>query len=93
MRISTLFFLPTSLSFAPNHPHHVTIELNAIGIFYGTSTGSTEEAAHLIAVAFGDDAAGPFEIDGVQGKIAEEFGKYDALIVSMFQVILACDRL
>ena len=53
-----------------------------IGIFFGTSTGNTEEAAHLIAAEFGDDAAGPFEIDSVQGSVAKEFEKYDALVVS-----------
>ncbi|KAL7471478.1 hypothetical protein ACHAXS_011754 [Conticribra weissflogii] len=53
-----------------------------IGIFFGTSTGSTEEAAHLIATEFGGDiAAGPFEIDEVQGSVADEFAKYDSLIV------------
>mmetsp|Transcript_4411 Transcript_4411/g.8906 ORF Transcript_4411/g.8906 Transcript_4411/m.8906 type:complete len:180 (+) Transcript_4411:99-638(+) len=53
-----------------------------VGIFFGTSTGSTEEAAHLIATEFGSDVAtGPFEIDEVQGSVADEFAKYDSLIV------------
>ncbi|KAL3789499.1 hypothetical protein HJC23_009735 [Cyclotella cryptica] len=52
-----------------------------VGIFFGTSTGSTEEAARMIASEFGADAAGPFEIDSVQGSCAEEFTKYDALVV------------
>lgn len=54
-----------------------------MGIFYGTSTGSTEEAAQLIAQEFGQDAAGPFDIDSIQGKVGAEFGKFDALVVSL----------
>jgi flavodoxin I len=53
-----------------------------IGIFFGTSTGSTEEAAYLIAEEFGSNvAAGPFEIDEVVGSVASVFNSYDALIV------------
>ncbi len=37
--------------------------------------------ADLIAAEFGDDAEGPFEIDGLQGSIAQNFGKFDALVV------------
>lgn len=52
-----------------------------VGVFFGTSTGNTETIADMIAAEFGDDAEGPFEIDGLQGSIAQTFGKYDALIV------------
>lgn len=85
---ATILFLPTTVAFSTNltpQQHHIKIRdtsLNLIGIFYGTSTGNTEEAAQLIAAEFGDDAAGPFEIDSIQGKVGEEFGKYDALVVS-----------
>lgn len=53
----------------------------SIGIFFGTSTGSTEEAAHLISAEFGDAASEPIEIDEVQGSVAAEFAKFDALLV------------
>ena len=53
-----------------------------IGIFFGTSTGSTQEVADRIADEFGDDvASSPIEIDEVQGSVAAEFSKYDALVV------------
>lgn len=53
----------------------------SIGIFFGTSTGSTEEAAHLISSEFGDAASEPIEIDEVQGSVAAEFAKFDSLVV------------
>eukprot|EP01083_Nonionella_stella_P087609 243800_1 len=53
----------------------------SIGIFFGTSTGSTEEAAHLISAEFGDAASEPIEIDEVQGSLAAEFAKFDSLVV------------
>lgn len=52
-----------------------------VGIFFGTSTGSTEGVADLIKSEFGSDANGPFEIDDVQGSIAKMFSEYDALVV------------
>jgi len=53
-----------------------------IGLFFGTSTGSTEEAADLIAAEFGSDVVeGPIEIDTIQGSVAAEFAKHDALVV------------
>ena len=61
----------------------VTILLLAakVGIFFGTSTGNTENVADMIAAEFGDDAEGPFEIDDAQGSIASKFAEYDALVV------------
>ena len=58
------------------------ISLNTIvGIFFGTSTGSTQEASDLISAAFGDEAASePIDIEEVD-SVADEFSKYDALIV------------
>eukprot|EP00579_Thalassiosira_antarctica_P011796 CAMPEP_0201925170 /NCGR_PEP_ID=MMETSP0903-20130614/14223_1 /ASSEMBLY_ACC=CAM_ASM_000552 /TAXON_ID=420261 /ORGANISM="Thalassiosira antarctica, Strain CCMP982" /LENGTH=295 /DNA_ID=CAMNT_0048462797 /DNA_START=117 /DNA_END=1004 /DNA_ORIENTATION=+ len=53
----------------------------SIGIFFGTSTGSTDEAAHLISATFGDVASDPIDIDEVQGSIAAEFAKFDSLVV------------
>jgi len=52
-----------------------------VGIFFGTSTGSSQEVADLIAVEFGDVASSPIEIDSVQGSVAAEFEKYDSLVV------------
>lgn len=58
------------------------LEMAKIGLFFGTSTGSTEEAADLIAAEFGSDVLeGPIEIDTIQGSVAQEFAKHDALIV------------
>ena len=53
----------------------------SIGIFFGTSTGSTQDAADLISAEFGDVASEPIEIDEVQGSVAEQFSKFDALVV------------
>jgi flavodoxin len=44
-------------------------------------TGKTENVADLIAAKFGDDAEGPFEIEELQGSIAEKFAGYNALVV------------
>lgn len=54
----------------------------AIGIFFGTSTGSTEEAADLIAEELGSDVAdGPIDIDSITGNVASVFNSYSSLIV------------
>ena len=53
----------------------------SIGIFFGTSTGSTEEVAHLISTEFGEVASEPIDIDGLKGSIATAFSKYDSLVV------------
>jgi len=50
-----------------------------VGVFFGTSTGNTQSVADLIAAEFG--APEPIDIDSVQGSLAAEFSKYDALIV------------
>jgi len=52
-----------------------------VGIFFGTSTGSTEEVADLIKEELGDDAEGPFDIETLEGSVKSSFEKYDALIV------------
>jgi len=52
-----------------------------VGIFFGTSTGSTETVADLLAEEFGDDAEGPFDIETLEGPVKDFFGKYDALVV------------
>lgn len=58
-----------------------TLDMTKIGLFFGTSTGTTEEVADLIAAEFGPDIVeGPIEIDSIQGSVAAEFAKHDALI-------------
>jgi hypothetical protein len=52
-----------------------------VGIFFGTSTGSTEEVADLIKQEFGDDADGPFDVERLEGSVKSNFEKYDALVV------------
>lgn len=69
--------------------HHSA--LSAVGIFFGTSTGSTQEAAELIVATFPKgDAVGPIDIDDVKEELAEEFAKYDALIVGKNDIYLFC---
>jgi len=52
-----------------------------VGIFYGTSTGSTSEAANLIYRTLGEDiAAEPQDIDALKGEIASTFSRFDSLI-------------
>lgn len=52
-----------------------------VGIFFGTSTGSTESVADMIKEELGDDADGPFDVETLEGSVADNFGKYPALIV------------
>eukprot|EP00977_Amphora_coffeiformis_P029035 scaffold38356_cov237-Amphora_coffeaeformis.AAC.3 len=54
-----------------------------VGIFYGTSTGSTMTCAEAIYEAFGPDlAAEPVDIETLDaGQIAAAFGQHDALVV------------
>lgn len=58
----------------------VSLDMASIGIFYGTSTGSTEDVADQIKEAFGDDAEGPYDVDALEGSVKDNFEKYDAII-------------
>jgi hypothetical protein len=58
----------------------VSLDMAGVGIFYGTSTGSTEDVADRIKDAFGDDADGPFDVDALEGSVTDNFEKYDAII-------------
>lgn len=49
-----------------------------VGVFFGTSTGSTEDVADMLAEKLG--AEGPFDVDDGD-SIVETFKKYDSLIV------------
>ena len=69
--------------FVRSHSRKVVVaplDAAAVGVFFGTSTGSTQEAAELIASKI-PDAVGPIDIDSIKKNLAEEFDKYDALIV------------
>lgn len=58
----------------------------SIGIFFGTSTGSTQEAADLISAEFGDVASEPIEIDEVQGSGKYTYYNYPYLIHMVFAI-------
>ncbi len=67
----------------PRRAHVVSslsLDMASVGIFYGTSTGSTEDVADQIKDAFGDDADGPFDVDALEGSVKENFEKYDAIV-------------
>ena len=50
------------------------LAMSKVGIFFGTSTGSTEAVAELLAEEFGDDAEGPFDIEALEGSVKDSFG-------------------
>jgi flavodoxin I len=57
------------------------LDMAAVGIFFGTSTGSTQEAADCIYEALGSDiAAEPEDIETLE-DVAAAFSAHDALIV------------
>jgi len=58
----------------------LALDMASVGIFYGTSTGSTEDVADQIKDALGDDADGPFDVDALEGSVKENFEKYDAIV-------------
>ena len=87
--ISSAALLVTTVIFrihafvVPQQRHVVSslsLDMANVGIFYGTSTGSTEDVADQIKEAFGDDADGPFDVDDLEGSVKENFEKYDAIV-------------
>ena len=67
--------LVTTLS-SPKKIVKFQLHAGKVGIFFGTSTGSTETVAELIAAQFGDDIAdGPFDIEAIEGSLSDNFGK------------------
>ena len=54
-----------------------------VGIFYGTSTGSTQECADMIQAELGDDVAdGPFDIESIDAsELQSTLESYNSLIV------------
>ncbi|GKY95518.1 hypothetical protein MPSEU_000513500 [Mayamaea pseudoterrestris] len=83
-REATFAWIP---AFRLAHRHSMTTtgsSLGAqVGIFFGTSTGSTQTAADLIHQAFGPEVSSePVDIDTVEaGDLAQVFAEYDALVV------------
>jgi flavodoxin I len=58
-----------------------SLDMAAVGIFFGTSTGSTQEVADFIYEALGSDiAAEPEDIETLE-DVAAAFSAHDALIV------------
>jgi len=61
------------------------LDMAAVGIFYGTSTGSTQEVAEKIYQAFGPTvAAEPVDVDTLDPEgsaLGKAFGQHDALVV------------
>eukprot|EP00538_Stauroneis_constricta_P001253 CAMPEP_0119562926 /NCGR_PEP_ID=MMETSP1352-20130426/21928_1 /TAXON_ID=265584 /ORGANISM="Stauroneis constricta, Strain CCMP1120" /LENGTH=306 /DNA_ID=CAMNT_0007611437 /DNA_START=52 /DNA_END=970 /DNA_ORIENTATION=+ len=83
----TVTATPFSAAFAPllgggQRRGDVVAMLQAakVGIFYGTSTGSTETVAELIAAELEGVAEGPFDVDALEGDIPDIIAKYDAII-------------
>ena len=56
-------------------PSFTTTALPAVGIFFGTSTGNTEDVAIAIQEAY-PEAEGPFSIDEFEGELEQKFKKY-----------------
>ena len=91
MKLSTLcltlcsFHTPvTAFTVLPRVPTSTSTSTTAlsaanVGVFFGTSTGSTQEVADLIAEKLGLDD-GPIDVDDGD-SVVEAFQKYDALIV------------
>ncbi len=70
------FTTPNLTQFVPS-----TSLFASIGLFFATSTGSTEDAIRLIAKQFGDAASEPIDIDEIKGSVAAKFALYDSLVV------------
>jgi flavodoxin I len=84
--LAVAFGLSGVSAFAPRfggapEPSFIRLEVAKVGIFFGTSTGSTGAVADMIKEELGDDADGPFDVDTLDGSVQEIFGKYPALIV------------
>ncbi|CAB9512829.1 Flavodoxin 1 [Seminavis robusta] len=84
LSLATLLVLPNgsnAFTLFPNQPSvntRGTPLFMKVGVFFGTSTGNTEECAEKIAEKLG--AEGPFDVDDGD-SIVETFRKYDALVV------------
>ena len=83
--LSFVALAPTCLAFLPAVSRTsrgcVPMEMARVGIFFGTSTGSTEEVAGMIKEALGDDAEGPYDVETLEGSVKDHFEKFDSMIV------------
>lgn len=79
------FVITASFAFSPRlgavPRTSIQLDLAKVGIFFGTSTGSTEEVAYLIKDELGDEADGPFDVETLEGSVKDNFEKYSSLIV------------
>eukprot|EP00980_Cylindrotheca_fusiformis_P013772 scaffold3556_cov190-Cylindrotheca_fusiformis.AAC.7 len=58
-----------------------SLEMASTAIVFGTSTGSTETVADLIAENLEGQVDGPFDVETLEGSVKDFFEKYDSLIV------------
>jgi flavodoxin I len=84
--ITATFLAPTASAFVPrfggSRAYALQLDMAAkVGIYFGTSTGSTETVADYLAEAFGADAEGPFDVEIIEGPVKTAFEQYDALVV------------
>mmetsp|Transcript_48066 Transcript_48066/g.71242 ORF Transcript_48066/g.71242 Transcript_48066/m.71242 type:complete len:133 (+) Transcript_48066:85-483(+) len=82
--VSTVKHLPSSPFGLAHHLRSKisSLQMAKVGVYFGTSTGSTETVAEMIVSEFGGDvAAGPFDIDTLRGEVAKSFGNHDAIVV------------
>merc|ERR1712161_67526 len=74
--------LTAAFSLRPERQQRLSaLDLANVGIFFGTSTGTTEVVGEIIKEEFGNDADGPFDVESLEGSVEDNFKKYDALIV------------
>jgi flavodoxin I len=85
-RVAALIQLVPSLAFMPisgnfHRAQVVQLDMANTAIIFGTSTGSTETVADLIADNLEGEVDGPFDVDTLEGSVKDFFEKYDSLIV------------
>ena len=70
------------LSPRPAAPAGTSLRATApsVGVFFGTSTGGTEDAAYLVSAALGDVASDPIDIEEAAGSLADQFSRFDSLV-------------
>lgn len=84
--VSALLLVVPTLAFVPmfgtsNTVQIVQLDMASTAIIFGTSTGSTETVADLIAENLEGEVDGPFDVETLEGSVKNFFEKYDSLIV------------
>jgi flavodoxin I len=79
-------FLSQSRSTSTNNKRSHLTELDATGVFFGTSTGCTEEVAEKLVNRINEvngagSAEGPFPVDDLKGSLSERFASFDSLLL------------